>query len=250
MPNVVFVGRVLPYGCTVTVHATLSITCHFPHMDAVYKIQIQNSRIRIPCAVPSYLIEDKNELLSMALHLARSIVDLIAFQKCIFLEVFLDTFVDPDGRSTQIIITNPSLENICSSYDIDSSRFLPFYEMIASKIELWPSINELVSSIANPHHATVNCARAIEGIKYLIATPGVSRSKAWEQFREALRIGETYLRLITDNSAENRHGKRIAVPPDVISEIKSRSWVIMNRYLEYIKRGEQQLPENEFRLLI
>ncbi len=95
----------------------------------------------------------------------------------------------------------------------------------------------------------VNCARAIEGLKYLVATPGTSRSKAWEEFRNALHLGESYVRLIIENSIDNRHGNRVHISGEITTEVLRRSWTIMNRFFEYMLRGKT-LPNDELDLLV
>lgn len=121
--------------------------------------------------------------------------------------------------------------------------------MVLQDAGLFMALNDLIAAISLPHVSTVNCARAIEGLRHLIASTGSSDKQAWEQMRQALQIDKAYLKLITDSSAASRHGNRVHVPGSVTTEITRRSWIIMNRYFEYRKRGNRVLSLTDFPLL-
>jgi len=68
--------------------------------------------------------------------------------------------------------------------------------------------------------------------------------------RQYLNIDHAYLKFITDVSTAPRHGKRVgATSQKDFDETITRSWVVMNRFLEYKKRGDKQLPLAAFPLL-
>ena len=62
-------------------------------------------------------------------------------------------------------------------------------------------------------------------------------------------LSEQYLRSITDYGIAPRHGDHQFVATDQVRVIACRSWIVMNRFLEYKKRGSQPLPLAEFPLL-
>jgi len=64
-----------------------------------------------------------------------------------------------------------------------------------------------------------------------------------------LNLDAAYLKLITDQSVGPRHGDHQYVLGTMTREIATRSWTVMNRFLEYLKRGRAALPPDEFPLL-
>ena len=120
------------------------------------------------------------------------------------------------------------------------------WDLVVTDPALFQALDDLIVSITLPHHSTVNCARAIEGLRHLIAAPDATVSQAWEQMRNALQLDRSFLQLITDTSAAPRHGNRIHISGSITTEIVRRSWLIMDRFLEYRKRGNTPLPATDF----
>src|SRR6185312_11433371 len=121
---------------------------------------------------------------------------------------------------------------------------------VLSDWKLAHAFDDLIHAISVPHVSSVNCARAIEGLKHLLSTDAMNDKQRWEHMRNVLNLSKDYLSLITKSSEENRHGKRSRVEGDVASDVTRRSWTIMNRYLEFRKRGSADpLPADQFPLL-
>ena len=57
-----------------------------------------------------------------------------------------------------------------------------------------------------------------------------------------LRLERSYVDLILDHSKGPRHADRAHISGAICSEIVKRSWKIMNRLLEYLKRGFSHSP--------
>jgi len=64
-----------------------------------------------------------------------------------------------------------------------------------------------------------------------------------------LNISRDYQQWISEQAKGPRHGDPAFVPGDVTVEITHRTWVVMNRFLEYRKRGNQPLTAPDFPLL-
>lgn len=67
--------------------------------------------------------------------------------------------------------------------------------------------------------------------------------------REALNLHEDYLSFITDQSKGPRHGDIKGGGFLEIRDTIQRSWTVMNRFLEFKKRGDNRLPLADFPLL-
>lgn len=101
----------------------------------------------------------------------------------------------------------------------------------------------------SPHTVAVNCARAVEGIRHLIAGEGERPEVAWPLMRESLNVDRAYLEFITSSSTKNRHGHREMLKSLTAREIMKRSWILMDRYLHFLKRSGVPLTEPEFPML-
>jgi len=67
--------------------------------------------------------------------------------------------------------------------------------------------------------------------------------------RDNLNVSQQFLEFITDHSIGPRHGDVLDIPFSIINELIRRSWIVMNRFLEFKKRGDQKLPSSDFPLL-
>lgn len=78
---------------------------------------------------------------------------------------------------------------------------------------------------------------------------GQEKKQGWSAMRQNLNIDVGYLSFITDESKGPRHGNRTGIKQTAFREVIRRSWSIMDRFLEYKKRGDKQLPLADFPLL-
>lgn len=253
MPMVQFIGRVLP----------AVIDFSFSNLPAVnwedtefgltlsFTLSVQKSTIRIDCQTNKYEDTHLNSLYMRALDLARAVIDLACFSTGFGATVILDTFVKPDGQTLTLMTTSPHLDALCTAFRLGAAPnpdLTTVLGIVLKEPALFMAMNDLIVSITLPHHANVNCARAIDGIRNMIA-PALPTNKSWEVLRDNLRLAKGYLKLITDTSIPPRHGDRSHIPGSTIMEISRRSWIIMDRFLEFRKRGNQPLPLAEFPLL-
>jgi hypothetical protein len=112
--------------------------------------------------------------------------------------------------------------------------------MVLQNPTLFMALNELILAITLPHVSSVNCARAMERLKHLIAPQGATDKEAWRKMRDTLRIDESYLKYITRYSVGPRHGSPVHVPGTVTTEVTRRAWIIMNRIEKEVARHSRQ----------
>lgn len=204
-----------------------------------------------------------SELYKRALDLTRAAVDLLAFATGQGLVVVLDHFTNPDGRISPLMFENGSLAPLCTAFRIatsDDTSFREVSRLVMADPNMFMALNDLIAAITYPHQAPVNCARAMEAVRNCITPPAdpppakpreqsAERDKAWARMRQALCVDETYLRDITNTSVGPRHGHRKSIPGPQITTILEKSWQVMDRFLEYRKRGDKDLPQSEFATL-
>jgi len=210
--------------------------------------RIDKSNVAIECTLSDWRPEYFPDLHRRVLDLCRAKVDVVAFKMAWGLTVLLETFEAPDGTVTPIVPTSPHLEDVCTAYSLEKG----FDEVCAHVLRqplLFMAMRELTTAVTLPHVSLVECARAMDRIKNLLAAPGSKDKAAWAQMRETLRLEETYLKYITDASANPRHGQPGRTPGTVTTEVTRRAWVVMNRYLEYLLKGEAPLDPAAFPVL-
>lgn len=154
-------------------------------------------------------------------------------------------------------MVNPDLEGICTVCNVANKpsedekgddSFIDLYQLVMNDWNLRLALDALTYSLDFPDMAIVNCARAIEHIRNMIA-PDEDRKIAWQIMRETLNIGQNYLEPLSKASAGPRHGD---FRTDLLKagDARRRAWRVMNRYLEFRKRGgPDALPLSEFPLL-
>src|SRR5262249_26539082 len=110
-------------------------------------------------------------------------------------------------------------------------------------------LNDLINAIRIPHITATNCSRVVEGIRHLIA-PNQTEKAGWAVMRAALNVDEAYLKFLSQQSYQPRHGNHQFVTRETNGEILRRAWTVMDRYIHYRKRADgKSLPESEFPLL-
>jgi hypothetical protein len=253
MEKVQFIGRVLPSAVKITVHAPeLKWKWEQAGIEPTFRVKIGNSFINVECEVDAYQPTYFTELYRRAFDLAKAATNLVAFAHGYGLTVIFDIFVAPDGVPSEIAQIDPSLPPLCTAYSLEPGRLGDFnavFTAVLTQPTLFMALEELIHAITVPHVSAVNCARAMDRLKHLIAVPEANEKQAWKQMRDALQIDEEYLKFISDVSKNPRHGRPGHTPGSQTTEATKRSWAVMNRYFEYVKRGKQPLPETQFPLL-
>jgi hypothetical protein len=250
MPTFRFGGRVLP------LHGELTLPIASFHWEdnsgltSDTTVSIIKSEIEILSETSrGEMVIDQKQIFIRAHDSARAMVDSYSFVTGNGLTVFLSKVILADGKELLIDSNVPELARLVTAFDLDPSRFPELLTMVLSDSTLLMAMHDLISSITLPHSAVVNCFRAVEGIRRLIA-PGMSNKKqGWLVMRQALNIDESCMKFLTSQSEGPRHADRTGMTHTGYQETIERSWVVMNRFLEFRKRGNQQLPLTEFPLL-
>jgi hypothetical protein len=250
MHSIHFIGRVLPGAIEVTVSFKPKILWEdadigFP-ME--FTCSIEKSKLEVECRLAEYQTGHFAALYMRALDICRAQVDLVAFKMGVGLTVIFDSFRDPSGETTQIVSRDENLARLSTAFSLEQG-FDQLCAKVIQSVPLFMALRDLISAISLPHVSLVDCARAMDRLKHLVATPGSKDKQAWQQLRQALQIDETYLKYITDHSANPRHGHPGHISGTITTEVTRRAWIIMNRYFEYLKRDCVPLSSSEFTLL-
>ena len=255
MVKVHFIGRTFPEPFSLAIRLPeLKWLWLQENLELLFRVFVSNSFVNIECELarfePSYFIE----LLKRASDLAQTAVNLAAFATGQSITVKLETWIQPDGTPATIMLGDPPLAPICTAYGLGPERqddLNAIAAEVATDLNLSFALNDLIETITYFHVGPVRCALAMDRIKHLIAkNENLKDSQAWRLMQDALQISEPYLKVITDVSRSPRHGRPGFIEGTITTDVTRRAWTVMNRYLEYRKRGgEKPLPEAEFPLL-
>jgi hypothetical protein len=169
--------------------------------------------------------------------------------------VVLEEFVRPDGITSNIFLTTtPEVVAECKAYKMapttleDRKTLEHVLGLVMGEPALFIALNDLIHAITVPNMVPGNCGRVVDAIRKLVA-PALEPKPGWQVFRETLNFDEAYTTFISEHSKKPRHGELVRIERDATTEILRRTWAIMNRLLEYRKRGNQPLPLAEFPVL-
>lgn len=254
MTKIQFIGRVLPRRALVTSKVPeLKWRLDQADIDVTFRVNIADSVINVECELEEYNHSYITGLIKRATDLARGAVDVIVFAVGHSLTVVLETVIWPDGTPEAIRFYDPATPSLCTAYNLDPERQADLdavYRLVLTDAPLLGALHDLVEVLSVAHVACVNCGRVIDAIRRMITPPGVGLDRhAWQAMHSALNVSREYLEWISKQAPGPRHGDRTFVPGDITTEVTHRTWAVMNRFLEYRKRGNQPLTYPDFPLL-
>jgi hypothetical protein len=95
------------------------------------------------------------------------------------------------------------------------------------------------------------CNRAIDSMMQSMKPSPKERAtkQDWVRLHDALKIKQSYAHRVKKHSDDARHGNLVAISDNERAEVFVVTHEIIRRYLAYLVRGSQPLPEAEFPIL-
>jgi hypothetical protein len=256
MPTVRFRGRIMPGHDPITTPPLPPFeTVHSDGKKYVYTVRIEFSVIHVVCVVESFHPDwDISPLLIDAIVASRAALDCLCFAHGLGLSAVIEWMIQPDGIEKPLRYTHSQLKPHCTAFNLTpgytgKDDFAAMYTLVLREPGLLFALNELLVAITLPEYLQVNCARAIESLRTMLVPKDSGRAKGWVELRRVLCVEESYVRHVIDASVAPRHGEKTFPTRAEGREILDRAWIIMNRFLEFRKRGSFGLPVNEFPVL-
>jgi hypothetical protein len=190
-----------------------------------------------------------------AMDAAKAVVATYAYARGLGLSAIIESVIKPDGVKYKFEEKRPELGDLVTAFGSISNEghgridLAGMLSIIFSDPLIGVVFTDLVSSLTAPQHAPINCARAVEAIRTLMTPANADRKQGWPVMRENLNLDQAYLSFVTDQSRGPRHGDMKSVDFADVRETEKRAWIVMNRFLEFKKRGERKLPLVDFPLL-
>lgn len=253
MDTIRFVGRVFPLGLAINVEIPeIKWKWEERNIDFMFRVKIDNSIVTVECDLDRYEWEYFGELNKRATDLARTSANIAAFAAGYGLSVVLEYMTEPDGRQIapqrreEIPAESRSALNLDASGTDEMQRAVT---AIITEPAVFMALDDLIRAVSSHHTQFADCGRVVDGIRRSIA-PTLDGAAAWRAMHDALNIDRTYLERISRVSTGPRHGDRTFISGEVGSEVLKRTWAVMNRFLEYRKRGNAPLTAPEFPRLV
>ena len=206
-----------------------------------FHVRVQDGAIVIDCDLNKFDESAHLVVLFMrATELAKASIDLASFASVHGLTAVLETFTDASGTSIPLAAQRPSLEAHAAAVRLGTADFDKLLDLVLAEPPLFMALHDLIEALSSPQRARVNCARAIRNLWPYFGRSGSPETAALA-LRDNLQISSAYVRRITRQ--DQTHAS-----PEGTSDVVEQAWIVMNRFLEYRKRG-QPLPLSEFPLL-
>jgi hypothetical protein len=247
VPVIHFLGSILPEITGLTVHHHVKTTWPIPELEItpLFEVEVADSKIDVKREVSTY-DPDRHfmALFTRAQDLCRVDANISAFATGFGIRAILSSVVEPGGVERPLLIHYERLAELCTASKLDRG-FNEAHLLVINNIRVNFILNDLINALMVPHSQAINCARVMDGIKHYIAPDEKYDKNSWRRMQNTLNIDESYIKKITDASRDARRGKiPVLTNQDPILE---RSGAIMNRFIEYLKRGgSQPLPIAEF----
>jgi hypothetical protein len=252
MATIHFTGRIVPVsGIDITAKDLPPVAYVSAENDinATFAFLIDKSSVSVRCDLNRF--EDTPDFLALihkpAFDLTQAVISLLGFQSGRGLTLCFEYLIMPDGAQTYLARGNQALAPLCTAFSL-TVGMPEVLRIVLTDFNLCIALNELNEALTLTHHAISSCGRCVERLR-TVMSPGVDRKRAWVKFGATLQLSKGYLDVITDQSKGPRHGDTAFIPGTVELEVMKRTWVTVNRFLEYRKRGSLVLPVSEFPLL-
>ena len=256
MPTVRFYGKVLPSNAGGQIGVPVLPAFSYevaPGVRVSHVARVDHSLISVVSEITEFKNEYIAEICKGAIDAVRTAVDMVAFAGGWGWVPQLEFMQLPDGRLVPLVYNLQDMVGVCTAFKLNSTdpkdveEFGKIYATALVNPALSMAFADLIQAATNFHIAPQNCGRVIDSLRRLLVPKDSSdRSDSWPLLRNAVNADKAYLSFVMDLSKGPRHGDRTVIQGAENLECIKRTWIVMNRFLEFIKRGHQPLPEAEF----
>jgi hypothetical protein len=242
MASVTFTGSVTPPVLLLKIEQGPFTWTLPPLGDVVTTFSVEGALVRASCEMAVVSDETATMARLHILALISGVVDSIAFVQGYGVAVILDRCEMPDGKPGPVGLWDENLKDACS---VTNAEIMKLAE---KEPEILLHVHDLVQTILRPWDAPLRCARAVEGFRTLMC-PFETTANQWVFMREKLNLSQGFTELVARPSSEPGYNALKPVKLKDVAEIRLRAWIVADRFLQFRRRGNIDLPQQEFRLL-
>jgi hypothetical protein len=260
MPKVRFTGKVYPQRTNF--NSAKSVTINWGSSDLgfplVITLTIINGEAQAVCDVERFEDGHIQILLYRSYNLAEAFTDLASFGTGIAFRVEFDRIFKPDEPTGQeIFIHDVELSDLCKSFKFPPRNSIENFEldklltMVLGDPTLMGSLRDLAEVLSKFGVSPTNCARVFDSLRKHVAPGERDKKKGWRKLQAAINADENYLNWVSSYSTDARHGDYVTpLSSTIVGEIRTRTWIVMDRFIEYRKGGNVDLDPIKFPMLV
>ena len=252
MTRIHFIGTVVPTSVRVTLARNPYVEWKSASGELTGKteLQITDSNVNVIMDLNKFDVQnDLRQAINHAQDVADTTMNVIALQTGNAFSVGLDKIILPDGKIADTHCKELEFPKQMTAL-AQQSDFEQVVLIALSDHSLRLALRDLTDALRQAYIGTIGAARAVESIRNYFIPEGRERKHGWELMRTALNVTKPYIESITHLSRGPRHADWSGGGDEVEGrKTTERAWVLMNRFLEYRKGGDQPLPLSDFPLL-
>jgi hypothetical protein len=251
MPRIHLLGFVLPKDIKVTLGRSPYVVAKNEPLNLQMEItlQIADSIVNGVVDLNQFELDKHFDVVrNQVQDLADAMMNLLTIKSGNGLSIVLDQIIQPSGKLSPIHLKEKELTRHITAFD--ESNFEQVALIVMKDRSLHLALRDFTEGMRQSYIGTIGIARAVDGFCQAFVPAGKKRDAGWEPMREALNASEDYVKAISKISTGPRHADWGDLGEIETRKIVERAWILMNRFLEYRKRGNQPLPLSEFPLLV
>jgi hypothetical protein len=247
----VFAGRAFPERLPIKVSVPLKSTihCHALALSFDLVVHIADSQILADVSVPESEMEFYT-LKNLVEAEIRMILDLAGYQFGGSFDMEIISAVSRDTDESVVFgNTIPVLQNIRQNdYGVIDG---PLLAVVAGNPFAKKVLADFREAIRMALETGFFCNRAVESMMQSMKPSPKTKTTTqdWARLHDALKIKESYAHRVKKHSDDARHGNLVNISDNERADVYLVTHEIIRRYLAYLVRGSQPLPEAEFPIL-
>jgi hypothetical protein len=238
-----YFGHIEPRSAEFNSDTDQNITDESRGISARFRMRIQGSEVHLVCNLKSQV--HPNSLYVLAYDMCRLWINMHSFATGISYTLHFDEMIDYAGRREKLSSQFVHAKRLCTAYNLEEGM-KEAWLILVNEAKLFVAFNDLMHAVVFTNEIPVATARVLDTIRVLMAPKGMKTEKAWPYVQKGLGVSEAYLKFVTDISKGPRHGDITYASVETCEELLIRAWTVMNRFIEYRKRGNLTLPLSEF----
>lgn len=245
-----FFGKVVPERVPVTWGTPLQGAAQSPvGFSFTFRVAIHNSQVVVDVEVTEGT-PDLSTLRNAAADCVRTITDLVGYTRGCYLDVEIISAVSQETNDWAVFgIEIPVLASRREDKQIGVLD-AQLIKAVGTSIPAQIVLADFREAMGMPVGTGFFCYRAIEAMmQSMKAAPQENDGPAWDRLRGTLCIDRSALDEIKEHADLPRHGKPSVITDAERARVFELADQIIERFLEYLIRGEKALPAEEFSIL-
>lgn len=243
----VYYGRVLPERAWVDFREPIIYEFKFHEHEQPCSIEIQIRLNQVTAVVESSeKISDRATLKNCVEDFVRGVVDFFGYVHGHGYDVDIVAACYEQTAENQVFgITGFLFSD--EEREQRQEKLMPLFRHVSSPY-LRSALADLREAIRMPMETAFFSKRAIDSVMQAFKEDSGTNSekKAWEKMGSALNLRQEWLIDLKSLAGDRRHGNPIDISWKKRLEAMKLVWLVIDRYLEYLNRGKEPLPESEF----